>query len=237
MSHIAKLEKLFSETNQLILNDFERISRIWNDTKVNLEKNMKNQSVEKLLNQFAIEKGFAEIKKNITNTNDDEKYMKYYENMKASFIKATNKLEKANKLKKSSIYRSNSLEVSMAFLSPFLGYLTELSECTENKYEKSIFLSKMAWYYHRKALSLQKSLEFKAMPNLVQAKKFYYQAYELNNKNYDAVHGLAKCMYKLSKFKNCIEFLTEEFKSKDEKNVIIIIIIINLEIIYSNFRL
>jgi len=48
----------------------------------------------------------------------------------------------------------------------------------------------------------------------------YYQAWESNKKNYDAVHGLAKCMYKLSKFKTCIDFLTEEFKLEAEKKEI-----------------
>jgi tetratricopeptide (TPR) repeat protein len=222
----STLEKLLSETNQHIINDFERISKIWNNTKLNLEINMRTHLVEKLLNQELIDKSFAAIKKhlklNITllNTKDDQKYLKYYENMKKSFLKAKDNLEKANNLKKSSFHRNNLLEVAMAYSSPFLGYITDLSESIENQYEKSILLSKMAWYYHRKALFLQKKLEFKAMPNFVLAKKLYYQAYEINNKNYDAVHGLAKCMYKLSKFKTCIEFLTEEFNSDDEINVI-----------------
>ena len=220
MTNILTLEKHFKDINRLIIDDFERISRIWNDTQLNLEKYIKNKSKEKMQNQMLIDKGFQLIKQMLSKIKGDEKYLKYYQNMKASYIKAKNNLEKANALKELSLHKTNSFEIASSYLAPFLGYLTEVSEYTENFNEKSYMLSKIAWLYHRKALTLQKKLEFKAMSNIAYAKKLYLQAWELNRKNYDTVHGLAKCMYKLSKFKNCIEFLTEEYKIEEEKRLI-----------------
>jgi tetratricopeptide (TPR) repeat protein len=225
MNDIENLEKIIMETNRLVLSDFERIGVIWNHPNSIIEPKMKVHSVEEIDNLESINKGFHEIKHHLTkikvkDQKNYEKYSEYFQKMHDSYLKATSKLELANNLKEASLNKTNSLEVALAYLAPFLGFLDELAESTVCQNEKSILLSKMAWYYHRKALNLGKRLSFKAMPNLVYAKKLYYQAWESNKKNYDAVHGLAKCMYKLSKFKTCIDFLTEEFKLEAEKKEI-----------------
>jgi uncharacterized protein len=224
MSEIEILEKCFIETNKLIWSEFETIGVKWNHPKHDIEPYMKVESVEKLDKLEAINKGIEEIKQHLEKIKNDhknhEKYAEYFHKMHQSYVKATQKLEYANELKARSLNKTNSLEVALAYLAPFLGYINELSESTVIKKEKSSLLAKIGWYYHRKALNLGARLAFKAMPNLIYAKKLYYQAWELDHKNLDAAHGLAKCMYKLSKHKNCIQFLSEEFKHEEEKKSI-----------------
>ena len=225
MNEIENLEKNFTETNKLILNDLERIALLWNHPQNVVESKMQKNSVERMKNIELINKGFQDIKQTFDEIKEKdnksyEKYYKYFENVNVIYLEAMNKLDKANKLNEESLDKSNYLEVSLAYLAPFLSFLDKLTEITEFQNEKSSLFTKLGWYYHRKAINLGQRLQFKAMPNLVYAKKLYYQAWEANKKNYDAVHGLAKCMYKLSKFKNCIRFLTQEFKTEDEKRLI-----------------
>ena len=221
MSDLTALENCFIETNQFILNDYERIGVAWNHPKNVIEPKMNIDSQEKMENLESINKGMELIKEHLEKIKGDaknyKKYSVYFNKMQESYKKASDKLDKANKLKADSLNKTNSLEVALAYLAPFLGFLNELTESTESKNERSILLSKMGWYYHRKAINLGLRLQFKAMPNLIYAKKLHYQAYEENKKNFDAAHGLAKCLYKLSKFANCIQFLKEEFKTEEEK--------------------
>ena len=221
MNEITALEKSFIDTNTLILDGLQVIGVKWNHPNNDIEPYMKVESVEKLMKLDEIKKGIEEIEKNLEKIKSDhknhEKYAQYFHKMNESYVKAAKKLEVANKLKAASLNKTNSRQVALAYLAPFLGYLNELSEASIIKHEKSILLGKIGWYYHRKALNLGAKLAFKAMPNLIYAKKLYFQSWDLDQKNYDSAHGLAKCMYKLSKHRTCIQYLTEEFKLDEQK--------------------
>ena len=222
MSDISRLEKLFFETNQLILKDLERISKIWNeedDSHVGTQ--IKSELDETMQDQILIDKSFEFIRQNILEINVNyDKYVKYYENMKDLYLKTIYKIEKANNLKKKVTAKNDRRikEIKLAYLAPYLSYLFQLTEISVIKTEKSGLYTKLASFYYNKSEKYRKTLVFQSMPNLVQAKKLYYQAWKLNEENLSAAFGLAKCLQKLSKFKICIEFLTLEFKTKQSQN-------------------
>ncbi|CAF0850096.1 unnamed protein product [Adineta steineri] len=110
----------------------------------------------------------------------------------------------------------NDWVVKGAFMSDSipLNYINNQIEFARDPHLKADLFNKIGLYHQRQAEKADKSHHLTALPKWSNAMSFYTDSLKLDKSNLGARFGFAKCLIKLSKYKQAETFLTTEVKEK-----------------------